>query len=130
VILSHFERDVPEAERLALDVMELFTRHNFAFWLAIGSILRGWARSASGKTAEGISCIENGIHDYRSAGSVLGMPHFLALKAEALYLAYRTSEAMEGVSPTKVRKVPQDSCQLPGRKGFSAIPELPRRDLV
>ena len=35
-----------------------------------------------------------------------------------------------GVSPTKVRKVPQDSCQLPGRKGFPAIPELPRRDLV
>ena len=35
-----------------------------------------------------------------------------------------------GVSPTKVRKVLQDSCQLPGRKGFSAIPELPRRDLV
>jgi len=33
------------------------------------------------------------------------------------------------VSPTKVRKVPQDSCQLPGRKGFSAIPELPRPDL-
>jgi hypothetical protein len=40
------------------------------------------------------------------------------------------SAAKEGVSPTKVRKVPQDSCQLPGRKGFSAIPELPRRDLV
>ena len=35
-----------------------------------------------------------------------------------------------GVSPTKVRKVPQDSCQLPERKGFSAIPELPGRDLV
>jgi hypothetical protein len=34
------------------------------------------------------------------------------------------------LDPTKVRKVPQDSCQLPGRKGFSAIPELPRRDLV
>jgi len=27
---------------------------------------------------------------------VLGMPHFLA-KAEALYLAYRTSEAMEAI---------------------------------
>ena len=34
-----------------------------------------------------------------------------------------------GVSPTKVRKVPQDFCQQSGRKGFSAIPELPRRDL-
>jgi predicted ATPase len=96
-ILSHFERDVPEAERLASDVMELSTRHNFAFFLAIGSILRGWARSASGKTAEGISCIENGIRDYRSTGSVLGMPQFLALKAEALYLAYRTSEALEAI---------------------------------
>ena len=40
------------------------------------------------------------------------------------------SDLPEGVSPTKVRKVPQDSCQLPGRKGFAAIPELPRRDLV
>jgi predicted ATPase len=78
-------------------VIELSTRHNFAFFLAIGSILRGWARSASGKTAEGISCIENGIHDYRSTGSVLGMPQFLALKAEALYLAYRTSEALEAI---------------------------------
>ena len=35
-----------------------------------------------------------------------------------------------GVSPTKVRKVPQDFCQQSERKGFSAIPELPRPDLV
>jgi hypothetical protein len=39
-------------------------------------------------------------------------------------------DAIARVSPTKVRKVPQDSCQLPGRKEFSAIPELPRWDLV
>src|SRR6516164_8876060 len=46
--------------------------------------------------------------------------------------ASQRSGTLPGVSPTKVRKVPQDSCQLPGRKGFSAIPELPRRgpDLV
>ncbi len=42
----------------------------------------------------------------------------------------RMSDTKDGVSPTKVRKVPQDSSQLPWRKGFSAIPELPRRDLV
>jgi hypothetical protein len=35
-----------------------------------------------------------------------------------------------GVSPTKVRKVPQDFAQLPGRKGFSATSKLPRRNLV
>jgi predicted ATPase len=96
-VLSLFERDFPEAERFASDVMELAARHSFAHWLAIGSILSGWARSALGKTAEGISCIENGIHDYRATGSVIGLPHFLALKAEALYFAHRTSQALEAI---------------------------------
>jgi hypothetical protein len=35
-----------------------------------------------------------------------------------------------GVSPTKVRKVPQDFWQLPERKGFAAILERPRLELV
>ena len=48
-------------ERLASDLIELSTRQNFAHWLAVGEILRGWARSASGDTAEGISWIEDGI---------------------------------------------------------------------
>ena len=60
--------------------------------------MRGWARSVSGDTAEGIAWIEHGIRDYRATGSMLGMPYFLALKAEALYLAHRTSEALEAIS--------------------------------
>ena len=65
--------------------------------IARGTILRGWARSASGATAEGLACIENGIEEYRAIGQVLGMPYFLGLKAEALYLAGRTSEALEAI---------------------------------
>ena len=96
-VLAHFERNVLETERLASDVIELSRRHNFRFWLAIGSILRGWARSASGDTAKGISCIEDGIRDYRAPGQTLGMPYFLGLKAEALHFADRTSEALETI---------------------------------
>jgi predicted ATPase len=81
-----------------LNGYELSTRHNFAYWLAIGAIHRGWARSASGDTAEGIPCIEHGIRDFRAAGSVLGLPGFLALQAEALHLADRTSEALEAIN--------------------------------
>src|ERR1700736_1193889 len=40
-----------------------------AHWLAIGAIWRGWARSASGDTEEGIPWIEHGIRDYRATGS-------------------------------------------------------------
>ena len=62
--LAHYERNPAEVERLASDLIELSTRHNFAHWLAIGEILRGWARSASGNTAEGLSWIEDGIETF------------------------------------------------------------------
>jgi hypothetical protein len=61
-------------------------------------ILRGWARSASGHPVEGISWIEQGIKDsYRAGGANVGMPYFLALKAEALHRAERTPEALEAI---------------------------------
>jgi predicted ATPase len=96
-ILAQFERNPVEADRLASDLIELTTRQNFAQFLAGGEVLRGWARSASGGTAEGISWIEGGIRDYKASGAVLRLPYFLALKAEALHLANRTAEALEAI---------------------------------
>ena len=100
--LAHFERNPAEVERLASDVIELSTRQNFAFWLAGGEIFRGWVRSASGDTAEGISWIEQGIRDFRATGAMLVVPYYLALMAEALYLAHRTSEAIEAIIEAEV----------------------------
>jgi hypothetical protein len=102
-ILNLFERDAAKAERSASDLIELATRHRFQFWLATGTILCGWARSVSGETAEGISWMERGIRDFRANGSTLAIPFFLGLKAEALYLANRTSEALEGIREAKGR---------------------------
>ena len=97
-ILGHLERNPAEVERLVSDLIELSTRHNFALWLAGAEILGGWARSASGRVAEGIARIGDGIRDYRASGTMLRMPHYLALKAEALHLAGRTSEALEAIA--------------------------------
>jgi tetratricopeptide (TPR) repeat protein len=96
--LAHFEGNRAEVERLALDLIELSTRQNFIIWLPIGAVLRGWARSVSGDTDEGISWIENGIGDYRATGSMVNASYFLALKAEALYLSDRAPEALEAIS--------------------------------
>jgi predicted ATPase len=90
-------RNPAEVDRLASHLIELSTRHNFVFWLALGVIYRGWARSASGDTTEGIPLIEQGIRDYRATGAVLALPYHLSHKAEALHLADRTSEALETV---------------------------------
>jgi tetratricopeptide (TPR) repeat protein len=92
------ERNPAEVDRFTSDLIELSTRDNFVFWLAIGTAWRGWARSASGNTAEGIPWIEQGIRDYRATGAVLSLPQFLGLKGEALYLADRTSEALEAIN--------------------------------
>jgi hypothetical protein len=51
--------------------------------------------SVSVDTAEGITWIEDGMGDWRASGSTLGVPFHLLLKAEALYLKDRTTEALE-----------------------------------
>jgi hypothetical protein len=74
--LAHYNRNPAAVERLASDLIELSTRENFALWLAVGAMLRGWARSALDHTTEGISLIEDGIGDYQA---IRGLPHLLAL---------------------------------------------------
>jgi hypothetical protein len=96
-VLGQFERNPAQVERLASHLIELSTRQNFEIWLPIGAILRGWARSLSGDTDEGIASIEDGISDCQVTESLLLVPYWLALKAEALHLANRTSEALEAI---------------------------------
>ena len=96
--LARYEHNPAEAERLASDLIELSTVQNFAFWLACGEVSRGWARSASGDTDQGIAWIDDGIRDYRATGSILTTPCWLVLKAEALYLANRTSVALAAIA--------------------------------
>jgi hypothetical protein len=96
--LWHFERSPVEVARFASRSIELTAHQNFSFWRGLAAIHRGWACSISGRTAEGLLCIENGIWDYRTAGSILLWPYILAIKAEALYLADRTSEALEATN--------------------------------
>jgi len=96
--LAADERDPAEVDRLASELIELSTRHNFVFWLATGEIYRGWARSVSGNTAEGIPRIEQGIRDFRATGAVLALPVWLTQKAEGLHVADRTSEALVAIN--------------------------------
>jgi Protein kinase domain/NACHT domain len=96
-MLGHFGRKPAEVERLASDLIELSTHHHFALYAAGGEILRGWARSASGNTMEGLASMEGGIRDWQATGSRLVRPLWLALKAEGLHLAVRTPEALEAI---------------------------------
>jgi tetratricopeptide (TPR) repeat protein len=101
-VLATYERNPAEVDRFASDLIELSTRYDFLHFLAVGTIYRGWARCALGDSAEGIRWIEQGIRKYRAIGSVLGLAHHLACKAEALHLADRTSEALEAINEAEI----------------------------
>jgi predicted ATPase len=96
-VLAHYERNLAEVQRHSTDLIELSSRHNFATWLAHAHVLRSWVRSVRGDTAEGFSCIEDGLKDTRATGVMLTVPFLLALKAEASHLAGRTAEALEAI---------------------------------
>jgi tetratricopeptide (TPR) repeat protein len=99
--LAEIEHNPAEVERLASVIIEVSTRDNFAQHLAEGSIHRGWARSASGDTTQGITLIEQGMRDFRATGTLLSVPYYLALKAEALYFADRIPEALEAINEAR-----------------------------
>ena len=101
-ILGQEEHNASEVERLTSELIELSTRQCFPHWLAWGTILRGWASSVSGDPAEGLLWIEDGMEQFRAAGAILGRSSQLALKAESLYLAGRTSEALAAIKEAEV----------------------------
>jgi len=61
----------------------LATEQGFPFWMAIGSILDGWARVHQGQAQEGIAQIAQGLIAHRATGAEIARPYFLALLAEA-----------------------------------------------
>ena len=108
---AHYNLNAIEVERFGSDLIELSTRHNFSYWLATGTIFCGWARSLSGDAAQGISWIEEGIEDFRATGGTLAVPYWLALKAEALHVAERTSEALEAISEAEAIVKRSEECE-------------------
>ena len=96
-VLGYLQRRTAEVDRLASALIEFSTRQNFALWLTGGAVLRGWARTVSGDTDEGLRWIEDGLADLRASGVTLFLQLYLGLKAEALHLADRTPEALEAI---------------------------------
>ena len=80
------------------------------WFLAYGTVLRGWARAALNQGEDGIAEIHQGIEAYRATGSRTWLPYMLALQAETYARAKRiddglatVTEALELVEKTEER---------------------------
>jgi predicted ATPase len=78
--------------------VELCNRHGFAYYLAMGNIVTGWAMAAEGRVAEGLTQLQQGLDAFRAVGAELRLPYYFSLLTETLVRANRLSEGLASIS--------------------------------
>jgi predicted ATPase len=89
-----FRREEQVARERAEAVVRLSTEQGFPFWLAWGTIVRGWALAEQGQVEEGIAQMQQGLAAFQAMGVELFRPHYLALLAEAYGKGRRPEEGL------------------------------------
>jgi predicted ATPase len=87
-------RNAAAARGSAEEMIALATEQGLPLWLALETILRGWALAAQGSNEEGIAEMHKGLAGYQAVGSELNQPYFLGLLAEASGNAGRADEGL------------------------------------
>ncbi|MEO9149307.1 MAG: hypothetical protein ABI212_08035 [Burkholderiaceae bacterium] len=80
-------------DRSTLRLNTLCTDHELPLWLAGGQILRGGLLAARGQHAEGRLLTDQGLLAWRDAGTLLTLPHALAVAARVQVLSGRIDQA-------------------------------------
>ena len=83
-IVTQFRGEVNQTLLHAEEAAAIARDHGLVQMLAWARLWRGWALVEQGQTEEGIAEMRGGLGVYRSLGSEIARPHFLALLAEAL----------------------------------------------
>jgi transcriptional regulator with AAA-type ATPase domain/predicted ATPase len=82
-MLHQFRREEHAARERAEAAIALCTEHEFAYYLAWATIIRGWALTTQGQGEEGLGQMCQGLADLRTTGGEIQRPYYLALLAEA-----------------------------------------------
>jgi predicted ATPase len=76
------------------ELVAVAIEQSFPFWIAVGTIYRGWLKAKNGNVAEGVSLLRSGSATYRATGAELLMPAFITLLARAFEIAGQVEEAV------------------------------------
>ena len=95
-IVHQCRGEVEEAERAAATAAELAAERGYAYRAALGAVVRGWARVASGR-AEGLRELRDGLDAALGTGVRMDDPYLLGLLADALIRLDRPGDAAEAV---------------------------------
>jgi predicted ATPase/DNA-binding SARP family transcriptional activator len=119
-MLDVFRDDSRAAFEHARKAVEICERYGFAYYLAMGRVLLGWAEAAEGDVPAGLKGIREGLEGMRRLGAELRLPFYLKLLAETLARAGRVREAIADLST---------AFAIAGKNGETwALPELYRTE--
>jgi predicted ATPase len=96
--LQQYCREAHGTQERAEAAITLSTEQGFPQWLAMGTILRGWALAVQGQGEEGIAQMRQGLATYRATGAEVWRPYFLALLAEGQGKVGQTEEGLEALA--------------------------------
>lgn len=91
MFLGEVDQCLDYAER----AVTLSREHDFAFWLATGLVMRGWALGQLGQAEDAMASIDEGIAVFEATGAGVQLSNWYGLKAETLLVAGRTGPALE-----------------------------------
>jgi predicted ATPase len=94
--LHQYRREAQQAQAQAEAAIALATQHEIAQWLALGTVLRGWAVTMQGQGATGVGQLQEGLAAFRATGPGDSRIHpvLLALLAEVSALVGQSEAAL------------------------------------
>jgi predicted ATPase len=81
--VHQLRREGQVTQEFTEESIALAHERGFPFWLALGTIWRGWSLAEQGQGTEGIIQIRQGIATWQSIGGEATRPYYLTLLAEA-----------------------------------------------
>jgi predicted ATPase/class 3 adenylate cyclase len=93
-VLSELVGRRQELQAHAEVLVALATEHGLPFWLAMGTIMQGWALADAGEAEAGIAQLRRGLVAWEDTGAALIVPYYLGLVAKALAKAGRAGEGL------------------------------------
>ena len=108
--LHQLRREEHVVQEQAEAMITLCSEHGFAYNLAMGTLLRGWALAEQGQGEEGIAQMRQGLAALRAMGAKIGQSAYSARLADAYGKVGRAedglrllAEALAGVEETGER---------------------------
>jgi predicted ATPase len=97
-LLHQTRREFAAAHLWADKAISYASEFGFAYWSALGSMVRGWIIAHEGQLDEGIANLRQGLDRYRATGAKLGLSWFLAMLGELYGMSRQWEQGLEAVT--------------------------------